>query len=60
VLVEIDLLPTTTNQPMPQTLERLALDQARSSGKLYELWAAIMEVVPQEKREANPFTPKGR
>ena len=56
VLVEMDILPATTSQPVPQTMERLALDAARDQGKLHDLWSAVMEMVPEGKREANPFT----
>ncbi len=56
VLVKLDIIPSTPNQPVPQTMERLALDAARDQGKLYNLWSAIMEIVPKDKREANPFT----
>jgi hypothetical protein len=55
ILVDLDLLPSTLNQPVPQTFERLALDKARTNGKLHELWAAVMTIVPAEKREPNPF-----
>lgn len=58
VLAELDLLPATASQPVPQTLERLALDNARAQGKLYELWTSVMNVVPLVKREVNPFAPK--
>jgi predicted phosphodiesterase len=56
VLVELDILPSTMNQPLPQTMERLALNKAQSQGKLYDLWTAVMEMVPEDKRETNPFT----
>lgn len=54
-LVEIDVLPATRTQPVPQTLEQLALDQARSKRKLGELWDVVMRTVPEESREPNPF-----
>lgn len=40
ILVNLDLLPDTKNQPVPHTLERLALD--RTGEKLYALWEAVM------------------
>jgi hypothetical protein len=55
-LVELDILPEMIDKPVPQTMERLALDAARDQGKLHDLWAAVMEIVPEGKREANPFT----
>lgn len=55
ILVSLDLLPSTLNQPVPQTLEKLALEKAQDMGKLKELWQAIMDIVPEEKREENPF-----
>lgn len=58
VLVEVDILPSGTSQPVPQTMERLALNTARDQGKLRQLWEAVMEMVPEDKREANPFDPK--
>lgn len=60
VLVEIDALPKTADQPVPQTLERVALEDARASGKLHKLWEALMPLVPDDKREANPFTARDR
>jgi hypothetical protein len=59
VLVHIDILPTTLNQPVPQTMERIALETAQRQGKLADLWNAVMDHVPDEKREANPFVKKG-
>ncbi len=57
ILVELDLLPTNLNQPIPQTMERLALENASKEGnqKLKELWDAIMALIPEEQREVNPF-----
>ncbi len=55
VLVHINVLPGTASQPLPQTMERLALESAKDEGKLAELWAAVMENVPKDKQEANPF-----
>ena len=60
VLVQLDILPSTTSQPVPQTMERLALDAARDQGKLHDLWSAVMEMVPEGQREANPFTANRR
>lgn len=57
VLVQLDILPHTTERPLPQTLERLALDSARALGKLEPLWSAVMKFVPVEERDENPFTP---
>ena len=61
VLVDVDALPKTADQPVPQTLERVALDTAaKSASKLHDLWDAIMPLVPEEKRGANPFPAKDR
>jgi hypothetical protein len=54
-LVEIDVLPSTRTQPVPQTFERMALDTARQGGKLGALWDVVMRSVPADKRVANPF-----
>ena len=54
-LVEIDVLPATQTQPVPQTFERLALDMARQEKKLRDLWDIVMRSVPVEKQAANPF-----
>ena len=56
VLVRADALPSSADKPVPQTMERLALDAARRRGKLSAVWEAMMEYVPEEKREPNPFT----
>ncbi len=56
VLVDADVLPRTALQPVPQTLERLALDKAsRNRETLRALWEAVMPLVPQDKRTSNPF-----
>jgi hypothetical protein len=56
VLVAVDALPDTADQPLPQTMERVALETAaKNTGKLYQLWEAIMPLIPEEKRGENPF-----
>lgn len=61
ILVSLELLPETQNQPVPHTLERLALDRAKTCEKLYALWEAVMPHVPAPKRKPNPFSvPEGR
>jgi hypothetical protein len=56
VLVDVDALPKTADQPVPQTLERVALETAASNvRKLHALWEAIMPLIPEEKRATNPF-----
>jgi len=61
VLVDIDALPKTADQPIPQTLERVALDAvAKDSSKLHDLWEAVMALVPEEKRSSNPFSAEGK
>ena len=61
VLVDVDALPKTADQPVPQTLERVALETAaRSNEKLHALWEAIMPLIPKEKRATNPFKSNDR
>jgi DNA repair exonuclease SbcCD nuclease subunit len=55
ILVELHILPSVASQPVPQTMERLALEAARRENKLRELWDAVMQGVPAEKRQSNPF-----
>lgn len=56
VLVDVDALPATADQPVPQTLERVALETAANDvAKLHALWEAIMPFIPEEKRSVNPF-----
>jgi hypothetical protein len=56
VLVEVDALPRTADQPIPQTLERVALENAaRSAGKLHDIWEVMMPLIPEGKRATNPF-----
>jgi GTPase-associated adaptor domain/Calcineurin-like phosphoesterase len=55
ILVELRILPTGSNQPVPQTMERLALEAAYRDNKLAQLWTAVMKHVPADKRESNPF-----
>lgn len=59
ILVDLDLLPDTKSQPVPHTLERLALDRARGAEKLHALWEAVMVHVPEPKRKPNPFPAPG-
>jgi hypothetical protein len=33
---------------------------ARSAGKLYALWEAMMPLIPEEKRATNPFKSNDR
>lgn len=61
ILVDLDLLPDTRSQPVPHTLERLALERAEGADKLHALWEAVMVHVPVTKRKPNPFpVPKGK
>jgi nucleoside phosphorylase/predicted phosphodiesterase len=55
ILVGLDLLPETKNQPLPHTMERMALESATTVPKLHALWEAVMPHVPQLKRKPNPF-----
>jgi predicted phosphodiesterase len=55
VLSEQDILPRTADRPLPQTMERHALETARSQQKLALLWDAVMQRVPEGHREPNPF-----
>lgn len=56
VLVNVDALPKTADQPLPQTLESVALDSAaKDKEKLHKLWDEIMPLIPSEKRGNNPF-----
>jgi predicted phosphodiesterase len=55
-LVSLDCLPKATSQPLPQTLEHLALRTARQKGRLEELWNLTMASVPSEKQLPNPYT----
>ena len=55
VLADLDVLPSNLTQPIPQIMERLALENARNEGKLKALWDAIMVNIPEDQRETNPF-----
>jgi hypothetical protein len=56
VLVDVDALPKTADQPLPQTMERIALETAAKSDEtLHALWEAVMLLIPEEKRGTNPF-----
>jgi hypothetical protein len=55
VLVKADVLPTSAEKPVPQTLERLAISTARKQGKLGAVWDAMLDFLPEDKRQANPF-----
>lgn len=56
ILVQADVLPRGSDAPLPQTVEHLALERARTEGKLGQLWELMMPLVPAERREPNPFT----
>ena len=60
VLVQADALPPSADRPVPQTMERLALENARQQGKLAAIWDAMMKYVPESKKQENPFTKTGR
>jgi hypothetical protein len=56
ILVDADALPKTATQPVPQTLERLALENvAGDAAKLRAMWESIMPLIPNQKRGPNPF-----
>jgi len=55
VLTAADVLPTTPELPNLQTISHKALDRARVEAKLGDLWDKIMLLVPDGKREPNPF-----
>lgn len=55
VLASLDLLPNALTQPMPQTLEHIALKAAQQRGKLRELWDNTMAFVPTENQSDNPY-----
>lgn len=56
VLVEADVLPASADKPVPQTMERLALEAAREHGKLAAVWEAMTPLLPIDKRQSNPFS----
>lgn len=56
VLVQLDILPEGSDSPVPQVLERMALQKAIAEGKLGRLWDAVMPFVPEAAREPNPYT----
>ena len=56
VLVNADALPNSAAKPVPQTLERIAIENARKQGKLFEIWEAMLDFLPEDKKEANPFS----
>lgn len=60
VLVRVDILPPTADKPVSQSLEELAIERARADGKLGVLWDAMMALLPEDKRQANPFISPGR
>ncbi len=55
VLVRADALPPSADRPLPQTMERLALENARQQGKLAAIWDAMLAYLPDAKKQANPF-----
>lgn len=55
VLISLGVFPGNITQPLPQTLEHLALRAVQQNGKLSDLWDMIMVSVPLEEQAANPF-----
>jgi hypothetical protein len=55
VIVEADVLPTAPEAPGLQAVAHMALERARHEGKLGQLWDRIMVIVPEGKKEPNPF-----
>jgi Calcineurin-like phosphoesterase/GTPase-associated adaptor domain len=54
-LASLDILPKTTTQPLPQTLEHLALRAAQQKGRMKELWDVTMGFVPPNEQLPNPY-----
>lgn len=55
VLVGVNALPSPLTNPVPQVVERLALERAREQGRLADLWERVMPFVPEDKRAPSPF-----
>ena len=55
VLVQVDVLPATAGHPIPQTMEKMAIEMAKQKGRLADLWDAMAPYLPEGKRTPNPF-----
>jgi len=55
VLVKIGTLPPAPEVPLPQHLEADAIGRAEAQNRVAELWALVMEYVPEGVRPPNPF-----
>jgi hypothetical protein len=55
VLVRASILPESTENRLPQTIELEALLRAKEAGKLASVWDDVMSFVPSEKKKPNPF-----
>lgn len=55
VLASIGCIPKATSQPIPQTLEHMALRAAQQKGRLGELWDLTMASVPADQQRPNPY-----
>lgn len=54
-LLKLKLLPKNFNGTLTLTLERVALNKARNSGKLSDLWNAVSKVSSELSADSNPF-----
>lgn len=55
VLLTMGTLPPAMEGPLPQHVEADAISRAEAQNRLVELWALVMEQVPEDLRPANPF-----
>ena len=55
ILIRLGLLTEHARSRLPSSFEREALNDARASGKLSEVWEAMMSELPESERESNPF-----
>jgi predicted phosphodiesterase len=56
VLLRVGALPPAPEAPLPQYIEAGALQRAEEQQRLAELWALVMEHVPEAVRPPDPFS----
>jgi hypothetical protein len=59
VLIELGIMPVATTHELPMNVELFLLQNVQREGKLRALWDAVMEHMPADRREPNPFANSG-
>lgn len=56
LLLRVNSLPPAPESPLPTNVEAAAFARVEATNKLRELWTLVMEQLPAEERQDNPFS----